>query len=358
MAASAKTRAKRHAKIRRGWKDGIPEFNLLDRKMSIVRILSYFSSDVDDKTKQKLVLDYWTSQGKNASKVKLPSGGWISQSACLAYLSSITELEDEELSFLDSKYDESVEIKKTKRAAIKKSSVQDHINQRVSEVISDIEGFIDDFCTLSDERDIKEYLLKSEVSSIVSKRVGEFFKPTADEVFEALSGDDPDLVEGYSNFNRRKLKKFHSYLTSIVDACNHVSIAAKVTRKPRVRKEKPASVVASKVQYLKEFELFGRSITPEKVVGATEVWCYNIKYRKLFRYVAQDGMTMTWKGTTLQNWNPDKSCAKTIRKPEEKLSGLMSMTKRPLNKMFNDINSVEAKVTGRFNDDTIIVGVF
>jgi hypothetical protein len=62
--------------------------------------------------------------------------------------------------------------------------------------------------------------------------------------------------------------------------------------------------------------------------------------------------------TTLQNFDPEKSGAKTIRKPEEFLKSVETMSKRPLTKAFREIRGVLAKATGRINEECLIVKVF
>ena len=66
-----------------------------------------------------------------------------------------------------------------------------------------------------------------------------------------------------------------------------------------------------------------------------------------------DGFTFT--GTTLKNFDAEKSKAKTVRKPE--LLAAVPMNLSSLNKFFGDIKAVEGAVNGRFNENTIILTV-
>jgi hypothetical protein len=108
-------------------------------------------------------------------------------------------------------------------------------------------------------------------------------------------------------------------------------------------------------------ELGLKSVHPAKIIGADTVYLFNTRLRKMFKYVAIDGMTLTVKGTTLQNFDTAKSGSKTIRKPEvyfSPMSGWEDMTKRPFNKLFDEVKSVLAKAPGRISSDMIIVKVF
>jgi hypothetical protein len=110
---------------------------------------------------------------------------------------------------------------------------------------------------------------------------------------------------------------------------------------------------------LKEFaDLKLRSITPDKIVGADQAWLYNTKLRKLFKYQALDGYTLTIKGTTIQNFDPEKSGSKILRKPDVQLAGVSSMSKRPMSNLFNDVKATMGKATGRVSNEYIILGAF
>ena len=127
----------------------------------------------------------------------------------------------------------------------------------------------------------------------------------------------------------------------------------------KVKKSVPASVIVKNVQYKKEdTTLKLKSISPEKIINSSEVWVFNTKVRRLFRYVALSGNKLSIKGTTLTGVDPEKSGGKILRKPEEQLNNVDVMTSRPLSKMFNDIRATVSAATGRLNEDTIILKAF
>jgi hypothetical protein len=186
--------------------------------------------------------------------------------------------------------------------------------------------------------------------------LGSVFSNTLKEIQEAIAGKDPELTESYSCYTRRTLRQMTEFCQSIADLCNQVK---NVVRKPTVRKAKPPAVIAAKVKYLKEFpEWKLKSLPAEKIIGCIELWVFNTKYRKMSRYVAVEGMSLTIKGTTLVNFDTEKSGSKTLRKPIEFFEGTDDATKRPITKKFNDINGVLAKVNGRINEETIIWKIF
>ena len=108
------------------------------------------------------------------------------------------------------------------------------------------------------------------------------------------------------------------------------------------------------------------SVNPAEIVGANSIIVYNSKTRKLGVYHAQnidptgqkrDGSGLSVKGTTIQGFNPTTSVQKTLRKPIEQLAKFKKIAKRSFQKQFDEINSVEIKMNGRFNDHSLIIKV-
>ena len=134
-------------------------------------------------------------------------------------------------------------------------------------------------------------------------------------------------------------------------------MTAKVQRKPRARKEKPANVLVAKMKFLREFPELGlKSDEPKSIVGSQQVWLYDVEKRKLACYTAEKGKTLTVKGTTILGWDVAESSMKTLRKPEEIVSA--NLAKRTLNANFNGVKTKPQAVNGRTNEKTLILKVF
>ena len=82
---------------------------------------------------------------------------------------------------------------------------------------------------------------------------------------------------------------------------------------------------------------------------------FNTKTRKLSVYRTDSALGIQVKGTTLQNYDPEMSCQKTLRKPAEQLKDLLSAGKIQLRKFMDNIKAVQVEVNGRLNGDTLIV---
>jgi hypothetical protein len=129
-----------------------------------------------------------------------------------------------------------------------------------------------------------------------------------------------------------------------------------VTKITRTRKKKLVTKdkQVAKLNFQNDFAEYGLiSINPEKIVGAKTLLLFNTKTRALQYYVSDNPNGLTVKGSTLKDYDPDKSYSKTVRKPEEVLPKLTTIKKAE--KIVSEIKAVEKKLTGRVNKDTIIL---
>jgi hypothetical protein len=238
-------------------------------------------------------------------------------------------------------------------------SIQQRMEEKAHELAGEIEGAIDDFITSKGKTTFstKNYLLANSVAAPIAKRIGELFVKTSNELHEAIAGEDEQLVEGYSNFTKRELKKFAEFVDSIITDCQQQVQTAKANRSPRKRKAVPPSKVVSKMKFMREFTELGlKSCKPEDILSSTELWVYNTKYRKVQVYKADMG-TLSVKGTTVIGFSIKDSQSMTLRKPEEFFKGL-SMGKRALNGALKKLTTKPTTPNGRINEECILLGAF
>lgn len=343
-----------------------PVINPLDYTASLLRALNYYNSAFDNKDKRKWFMSY---VGKKSTEFnELSDYEFRSVGTIIRLKQREQPLQDKELNFVEDSIKQlrqkAKEGKKystlkgePKEKEVKPTvSIQDRMAESASTHIGEINGMIDDFITNDIEIDVGSYLKANNVSPQVSKLIPGVFAKTIEELNEVLEGNDKQLVEGYSHIKKTKIKKLIKSLESISDACAQQAVAAKAARKPRAKKEKPASIVAKNVKYMKEHsELSIKSVAPEKIIGSSEVWIYNTKYKKLQVYRSTG--TLGIKGTTILNYDVATSGSKTLRKPEL-VKGYAEMTKRSLGMEFKNLKTKEAAVNGRINEECIILKVF
>jgi hypothetical protein len=133
----------------------------------------------------------------------------------------------------------------------------------------------------------------------------------------------------------------------------------KATKKARVKRAPNKEKVVGKLKYMREEKTLKLvSINPVDIIGAQELWCYNTKTRKLYKYIA-DSVTgpLGIKGTSLTGFNTTASVGKTLRKPEEKLKEFFKATKVQLRKFLDDIKATETTGNGRISADMILLRI-
>ena len=147
-------------------------------------------------------------------------------------------------------------------------------------------------------------------------------------------------------------------LNSFVTDVERYTEFKKANRKPRATKVKPAGVQVAKIKYkIEDTDLGLKSVRPSEIVGASQVWVYNCKYKRLAVYRTDSSLGIQVKGTTLQNYDPETSEQKSIRRPEAFLKIVPNASKVQLRKILTELTTTGYDLTGRINEECIILRV-
>lgn len=240
-------------------------------------------------------------------------------------------------------------------------SIQERVAEKTREYIAEIEAALDDCLMVKDFKDIfnpYDLMRTLDVKGAHTKYIVPVYQKRLNEIEETLKGKNEQLTEAYSFLSKKQQKEYANLLKRIIEDCAKIAHTAKLTRAPRKKKVKPVDKIIEKIQYKKEDnEYKTASINPADILGASQLWIFNTKTRKLGCYVAKDADGLNVKGTTLINFNEDTSLQKTIRKPEIVLPATLKAGKIALRKILPDINAVDQALTGRINSDTILLRV-
>lgn len=334
--------------------------------------LNWYSYSVDSKKRKEWTLSFLKKRKRLQEVEALKDRKdfeFHSLGAICRLIDREQPLSEEHVAFIDTRiavlledtvHHSNITVTPTKvKADVPVPTIQDRILEKAREIGADIDGEIDDFVTAGCP---KEYKFRTGVRGLgtpVIKHLVNFYKPELAELKEALEGEDEQLVEGYSNFKTIQLKRFVALLDSLIRELEQQLVLSKTVRKPRARKEKPASVLVAKVKYKTEdSDLAVKSVHPTEIIKKDELWVFNTKYRKLTVYRAVEGSVLSVKGTTILNYDTERSQSKTLRKPELILSKLSSLTKRSFNAEFKAVKSKASKPNGRINEDTLLLKAF
>ena len=243
-------------------------------------------------------------------------------------------------------------------------SIQERVREAAMRMTEEIENAIESFQTDAEAFDPKAFKMLNMLKAVEAKAahariIKEFYSKDLAELEELASGKgDEQLKEGYSHRSKKQVKNLIAFYQEIMAACTMLAQEAKVNRAPRAKKAVPAEKIVGKLKYMKTNEpLKLVSINPADILGSKELWVFNIKTRKLGRYVAGEFTDLGVKGTSIIGFDEFKSIQKTLRKPEEKLKEFKAAGKVQLRKFLDDINATDTKMNGRINEDTMLLKV-
>jgi hypothetical protein len=254
----------------------------------------------------------------------------------------------------------SVEVTEEPKQTAPVVSIQQRMLETASSLTDPIEEAIESFSKngWKSDFDTFAYLQKEQVKGMIAQKMLGFYSGEADELEEVLLGKDEQLVEGYSHMKKAHLKAYAKFMRGICDDLERWISNQKATRKPRKVKAKPASKVVEKLQYCKSnTEYKVQSVAPEKVVGAQQLWVFNVKTKQLGVYNAYSREGLSVKGTTLIGWEESTSIKKTLRKPEEGIKRCLDGGKIVLRKLMDELTTKESPCNGRINKDTVLLRV-
>jgi hypothetical protein len=246
-----------------------------------------------------------------------------------------------------------------------------------------LDGFISDKKTFDPKGfDFKKHFQKTGVTQAHARKLKGFYEnelddfkelerfPTAGQL-KKMSEHEQDmwaqLKEGYAHLKKADIKMFTTAIEELMTALDFVIDTAKATRAPRKSKPKSATKLVEKLKFLKVDEKFKlASVSPDQIIGASELWVFNVKTRKLGKYVAKnpdptgmgrDGSGLQVKGTTIIGYDEEQSIQKTLRKPVDQLKDFKGAGKVKLRKFLDDIKTTDTKLNGRCNPETVLLKV-
>ena len=260
----------------------------------------------------------------------------------------------------DDTVDEEIEEAKP---AVMMPSIQERVREATFAMTEEIEDALELFTANPEEFEPKSFKLLNlmrgkQVKAAHARIIKDLYQRQYNEYLELQEGKCEQLKEGYSHLTKAQVKKIVTFYQEIFSACDMLMQEAKVNRKPRAKKSKPAEKIIEKLKFLKQDDKLKLvSINPTDILGAKELWIFNTKTRKIGKYVAGEFTELGVKGTSITGFDEHKSVQKTLRKPEEQLKEFKAAGKVQLRKFLDDIKAVDIKLNGRINEDTVLLKI-
>lgn len=344
-----------------------PKFSVELTSLDMIKTLSWYAQNKDTKDAQKYAVDFFKKKFKldvtRVIKTRSSTFGFVcrivSNGGLLCTKDQIWFDKECEKIREDAAKTQIVntQASQTKTNVI---SIQDRIKEKADDCIAELEGLIDSIIVSKFKSSPSPIALMSSlnIKDAQVRYIVEWAKTKRSEFDEVLNTNDAELKEGYSNFSKPQLKKIIAFADQVILDCQKISGQAIKNRKPRKRKVKTPEQLVSKLNYCKDFEeLKLKSVNPKDIVGAMQLWTYNIKRRKLGVFHADDAGGLSVKSSTIINFSESKSIQKTLRKPEEILPKVESAGKVTLRTIMDTVKSAQSNLTGRINNDIILLKV-
>lgn len=261
---------------------------------------------------------------------------------------------------------EVVDAVKTTKVVAPVINIQDRIREQAGQMSEELDVAIDAFIMDPNGFDPKAFkivnLLRGKGAKAAQARyIKSFFQRGHNELMELASGNaDDQLREGYKHHPRKNLKKLIEFYEAIAQACEQIAAEAKILKKPRAKKIKPAEELIKKLKFcIKDDKLGVVSVPPAGIIGAQGVVVLNVKTRKIGYYLSKSSNGLSVKGTSIIDFT-DKSFQKTLRTPASQLKEYKDQnTQKRFETWFNkNVKTTETALNGRMSDDVIILKVF
>jgi len=264
---------------------------------------------------------------------------------------------------LKQKFEESRSLSKTKSVEIDENgniittnvvNLQERIAAKTDVFIGELEGMVDEYGHGIKSFNAYDWFVKNEVKPIHASKIINYFQTRAENLLKEVEGKD--TREGYAGLGKAKIKSLLSVMAAIIKDAERLSQNAGKSRKPRKKKAVNFQKLASKVQFKEKDDSFKiQSVDPINIIGASQVWLFNIKSKRLALYVAEDDAGLFIKGSKIESFSANKSFAKTLRKPEKVLNNALNGGKMILRKLMDDITGKKFPLNGKINKDTVIL---
>lgn len=254
--------------------------------------------------------------------------------------------------------DKSLDVPQT-QAATNTVSIQERIQDKIDYYIIELEGKFDDLFFRASKEEFVPYtwMVENGVKPMHAAKIAEYFRERASDWVKMIEARnvDPYIRESYPRPQKEYVQGAQIFMSFATDA-EKLAANKNAAKKPRKKKPISQEKKVGKLRYKAEdTENKLISINPIKILGASQLWVYNVKTRKLGVYIAADQAGLSVKGSAVENYKYNESVSKTLRKPKDVLSKVLSGGKIVLRKVMGDINSKPIELNGRINKDTILL---
>lgn len=316
----------------------------------------------------KYLLDYFKERDKKTyNKIKnTPEKNfsqtvyWIARLKSLGYVlpesSDRFMLNSLQYSFEKVDVEDSVSVKKDEDTKPKNViSIQDRMKEKQNDIVGYLEEIVDAHDT---EFSLYNYFTANEIAKAYCNHIIEFYKPQLQELEEVLENKDEQLKEAYKIYTKKYIREMRDIISGFISDAERYAQNKKTVRK---RKSAPVSI-EKKIKNFnfknEDTELKLVSVNPASIIGASEVWLYNCKYKTIAVLRTHSTSGFDIKGTSILNIDESNSEVKKVgNKAEDVTQTILTSGKRVLKKVLDDIKTKSNVPSQRTTNDVIILRV-
>jgi RecG-like helicase len=210
---------------------------------------------------------------------------------------------------------------------------------------------------LDSEFSTYNYLSQNDVPKVYCASIESYYTPLLAELDAVLIGKDKELKEGYACYSKPQLKKMKKYIEDILSDVSRYSDNKKTARKPRKPKKISSETILKHLKYCKEdTENQIVSIDPERILNASELFTYNVKYKVLTKFVAKKGEKLKVHRSAITNFDEKQSKSKRVgRKGKAVIETILNGSMTDRRKVFEQVNTDFIKIPDRCNDNVVLL---
>lgn len=223
----------------------------------------------------------------------------------------------------------------------------------VAEIDNHIDNYINSYC--KGDINLPSLFTTLNVNQTHMRYVESYYQPFLDEL--KLIPKDKEIRDSYSYLSKSEQNRLIKFIEGIIKETQKTLNNVKRQRKARVPKKPTNERLLRNLKYLTHSqELNISSIVPDKIIDCNTIWAYNTKTRTLFYLIAKDGQKLSVSGTTITNFDENKSFSKKVRKPEEVIHKIPQGGRKAVFKIFDGLTTkATPNKVGRINKDCLLL---
>jgi hypothetical protein len=258
--------------------------------------------------------------------------------------------------WISAKIEELISLKKEKKEVSDKPkhNIQQVIREQIREKIGELDAYFDDYVQgIKNNLDVIAYIKSTGLSPLHIRKIYNIYKLQWQEFVDA----DEDFKEYYSFLSEEDFKNIIAFYETNLEKVDSYIKANSTRRAKTSTKRLSVKKLISKVQYLKSDETLGiTSLSPDKIMGATMVLLYNVKYKKISLLRADTVSGFSIKGTSIHNYRETNSFCKSVKNDTD--FSLFMGTKTMAVTNFDSLEKPASPANGRLGIDTLILSIY